>query len=272
MPARIAGIAVAALALGGAVASTAGATARLIDVRAVAATQITAIAAEAGPPVVVPGRLPVDASGRIVASGGSRGARGYAIVLGAPGCNGADACSVATFSADRRATAAGPVRVALVRGVEGRFTPMSCGASCTRPAIAFRLGGVAYTLEVVPIGPGHRAQLVRLANQAIVAARPAPRPANTPTPRQKSVCSASGDTCTAIYLRGTSIVIRRGYAARYVPKERLCLRYPGMQVSCRTVPVRRVGKAWQSQAVFPMQDPGPYQVVGTKGARIVAGT
>lgn len=258
---------VAGLVVAGAVAGGATAAVRTVDVKATAAKDIAAIAAGGGPAVVVPPRVPVDASGPIASTGGRHSARGYDIVLGAPGCDGADACTVARFSGDRRGTPRG-TPVSLAAGVSGRFSPMRCGASCTPPSVSFRLGGVTYTLAVTPVAGEHRAQLVRLANQAIAAARPAP----APTPRQKVVCSETGDTCTGIYLRGTRIVIRRGFAAHYMDKDRLCLRYPGGQVACRTAPLRRVRGSWQAQAVFPMQDPGPYQVVGIKGARITAGT
>ena len=146
---------------------------------------------------------------------------------------------------------------------------MSCGASCALPAVSFRTRGATYTFEVVPVGRDHRAQLVRLANQALRAGPRGVTSSKAAAPaRQKLVCSPSGDTCMGIYLRQGRIVLRRTYIERYMARDRLCLRYPDRSRACRVVPLRRAGMAWEAVAVFPRRGPGTYVVVGIPAARL----
>lgn len=251
-----------------AAAGPATAVPRVLNLPQVAATHIRQIAAHGDPPALLPGRLPVDARGRLVATAGLT-RTGWSIVVGSPGCNGANACSVARFWAVRGGSPSGPVSVRLARGVAGRFTPMSCGASCALPSVSFRVGGATYTFAVSPVGRHHRAQLVRLANQAIAAGpRGAASEAAAAPARRKVVCSQSGDSCMGIYLRAGKIVLRRTYIERYMARDRLCVRYPDRSRACRVAPLRRAGGAWEALAVFPRRGPGTYVVVGIPAARI----
>jgi hypothetical protein len=59
---------------------------------------------------------------------------------------------------------------ALAKGLRGRFSPTSCGASCTKPEIQWYQNGVTYTIQLAVREP-ERTALVRLANAAIRAAR-----------------------------------------------------------------------------------------------------
>lgn len=150
-------------------ASPAQAAPRVVDVTSLTSAAVARAHSAASPAVLVPRRLPVDADGPIAATLVRADRRSYGISIGAPGCNAAHACEVAHFSAFRGLVPTGLSRVRLARGVHGFFTPTTCGATCSRPIVAFRLRGVAYYIEALPTGRNARVQLVRLANQAILA-------------------------------------------------------------------------------------------------------
>ncbi len=255
------------------VAAPAAAATR-VDVPRTAGAVIAAITRQGDVPVRVPGRIPVDATGRLVAAGGPVGAHGYVIRIESPGCGGAPACTVATLRGAARESVRGPQTVALAGGLTGRFTPMRCGATCAPPSIAWRQDGVTYRLQVT-VPRSLRATMVALANDAITAG---PRGVPTPPAHAHMVaCSASGDTCMGIYVRGGRVVLRRTYLARYVGRDRLCLRYPARTaamrgaVVCRTVSLRSEGRAWAAQAVFALRGPGVYRAVGYPSVRVTVG-
>ena len=77
------------------------------------------------------------------------------------GCHESTACYVASFFGGGK-VAAGK-RVSLARGLHGRYSPMSCGASCGPASVSWRQSGVAYTIQF----KGKKSQLVALANSAI---------------------------------------------------------------------------------------------------------
>jgi hypothetical protein len=82
----------------------------------------------------------------------------------APNCGGATACFVADFQGSRRGRPFGSRTLALARGRVGHFKPLSCGASCSPPAISWRERGATYSIQAKV--PGRRA-LVKMANSAI---------------------------------------------------------------------------------------------------------
>jgi len=96
---------------------------------------------------------------------------GYELELSAaPRCGGANVCFAASYSAARGRRLGFRPNVTLARGVAGHFQPLSCGASCAPPSIAWILGGVRYEIQAKAL-PGRRADMVAAANSAIRAGR-----------------------------------------------------------------------------------------------------
>lgn len=141
---------------------------RVMDVPAALRDQIDEVATANSVPVLLPSRMPVDQAGLVGQGGAVPG--GYAFTIGAPGCGGAGACTIAEFSAETGRAPRGRVRVRLEGGRTGWFTPLRCGGSCADPTLEFKVGRVTYTFVAAIGRPGvNRTQLVRLANQALVA-------------------------------------------------------------------------------------------------------
>jgi hypothetical protein len=122
-------------------------------------------------PVLLPDRMPFDDI-ELFATGSGR-TRGWDLELaGAPDCGGANACFVASFTAQRGGRPSGTRKVRLRGGRTGRFRPLSCGASCSPPSISWREHHAVYAIQAKVEGPGSdRRILVRMANQAIRAGR-----------------------------------------------------------------------------------------------------
>ena len=56
----------------------------------------------------------------------------------------------------------------LAKGRQGRYQPLSCGASCSPPSISWKERGVTYTIQAKVVGKQtDRALLVKMANEAI---------------------------------------------------------------------------------------------------------
>jgi hypothetical protein len=117
--------------------------------------------------VLLPDALPTDAKQLYAEHWETR--RTYTLSLGAvPDCGEATACFEAEFRGEKGGTPFGSKRVALARGRHGRFKPLSCGASCSPPAISWRERGATYTIQANVVGRGSdRAMLTRMANEAI---------------------------------------------------------------------------------------------------------
>jgi hypothetical protein len=113
--------------------------------------------------VLLPQKLP-DRFDAYFPGGSARTNRWELEIGAAKDCNGANVCFVARFAGRRRGKPAGRIELDLARGRIGRFTPLSCGASCSSPAIEWRERGAVYTIQAKV--PGRRA-LVRMANSAI---------------------------------------------------------------------------------------------------------
>ena len=158
------------LLVAGVLLAPAAASATTYDVPATLGDHLDRVAARTGVPVLVPDSIALDFSGRVHAFGAG-GADGYTLSLaGHPRCGGASACVLAYFSAERGGRPFGRRRVALVRGITGRFKPMTCGASCSPPAVSWKRRGVVYTFTAnveQSTNAGQRRALVRAANSAI---------------------------------------------------------------------------------------------------------
>lgn len=75
----------------------------------------------------------------------------------------ANVCSVAYISGRKGMQLYGAKRVALAKGRKGRYSPLSCGASCSPPSITWKEDDVLYEIQT----SATRAQLVKMANSAI---------------------------------------------------------------------------------------------------------
>jgi hypothetical protein len=120
-------------------------------------------------PVLVPDAIELDVGDRVF-GGGSGGRRSYSLWLdAAPDCSG-NACSLASFDAERGGSLAFRRRVRITRSVTGSYKPLSCGASCSPPTIDFVRRGVRYAIQA-RLGEGsdavQRAILVRAARSAL---------------------------------------------------------------------------------------------------------
>src|SRR5690349_9124980 len=79
---------------------------------------------------------------------------------------GANACSVAFFSAYKGQKLYGTRKVTLAKGRHGRYLPLSCGGSCSPPSVQWVERGVLYEIQM-DFEKNPRAELVRMANSAI---------------------------------------------------------------------------------------------------------
>jgi hypothetical protein len=123
------------------------------------------VRSKSGIAVRLPSSVPVDVSGSRV-----RGAiedlskGGYHLSLGVgSGCHESTACFVAAFYGRKGAGLDIKRKVSLARGIDGRFRPISCGASCSAAEIQWKQGGVAYAIQF----KGKKSRMIALANSAI---------------------------------------------------------------------------------------------------------
>lgn len=164
-------LAVAAALAGAAVAvAVAVAVARSYAVPSSLGSVLDRTRGESALAILLPSRLALDYDGRLYASGGGD-ATSYDLSLdGAPHCGGASACFLATFGARRGSTVDFRRRVALRGGRTGYYKPLSCGGSCSPPAIEWRGRGNVYSIQAKVLGrgdAGQRRTLVAAANSAI---------------------------------------------------------------------------------------------------------
>jgi hypothetical protein len=122
------------------------ASARLYDLPARAAPVVAKIKRQTQVPVLLPARIDLDFGGKLFVTGGGTRAGWDLELAGATPC-GANACSLATFTAERGAPLGPGRRVRIRPGVVGRYLPLSCGGSCSPPSLAFRRGGVRYAIQ-----------------------------------------------------------------------------------------------------------------------------
>lgn len=120
--------------------------------------------------VFVPSLIALDYDGRVYGSGGGT-KREWSLSLSATRRCGANACFLAEFIATLGAQPHNPVAVRLRGGVKGRYRGLSCGASCSPPAIEWRRRGVLYSIQAKVAEPGisPKQLLVQAANSALAA-------------------------------------------------------------------------------------------------------
>jgi hypothetical protein len=141
------------------------------DIPAAFAGVLPGVKAKTKVPVLLPDRMPFD--DMELFAGGSGRKRSWELSLaGAPDCGGANACFVASFTAQRGGRPFGTRKVRLRGGRTGRFQPLSCGASCAPPSISWRQHRAVYSIQAkIGTKRTERRILVRMANQAIRAGR-----------------------------------------------------------------------------------------------------
>jgi hypothetical protein len=118
-------------------------------------------------PVLLPQRYRSDADENFPSGEGRR--RGYTLsIASVESCGGATACFVGTFGAQRGEDPHYTRRVRLVGGRTGYFKPLTCGASCSPPAIEWVEDGVLYWIQAhAGTKRQERKRLKRMANSAI---------------------------------------------------------------------------------------------------------
>ena len=157
----------AVLALALLLLAPAAASARTIDVPELFADVLPKVNDRTEVPVRLPQRYITDAD-ELFASGSGR-KRSYSLGIAAiPDCGGATACFVADFSAKRGEDPHYTRKLSLTGGRTGYFKPLSCGASCSPPAIEWRQGGVLYSIQAhAGTKRQEKKRLRKMANSAI---------------------------------------------------------------------------------------------------------
>jgi hypothetical protein len=115
-------------------------------------------------PILVPSSLKTDQAPLYAAGEGHR--RDYQIAVSTVEDCGANACSLAFFSAYRGQKPYGTRKVTLAKGRKGRYLPLSCGGSCSPPSVQWVERGVLYEIQM-DFAKNARAELVKMANSAI---------------------------------------------------------------------------------------------------------
>ena len=162
------------LALVGALIAAAPAQAADTDLPKLFKSQIPKIKRATEARVLLPDTLPGypnENVTRVYASGGAEGENaGWSLSASAARRCGANACFVASFSAEPGGRPSARTRVRLARGITGYFRALSCGGSCSPPYIEFRSRGILYRYQArveASENAAQRAVLKRMADEAI---------------------------------------------------------------------------------------------------------
>jgi hypothetical protein len=118
-------------------------------------------------PVLLPSTMQMDVKPLYANGGGSE--KEYSITIArSKDCGGANACTLAYFTASKGGKAIGDRKATLARGRVGRYSPLSCGGSCSPPILEWKERGVVYRIQG-EFGPAKklRTNLVNMANSAI---------------------------------------------------------------------------------------------------------
>jgi hypothetical protein len=115
-------------------------------------------------PILVPSTLKTDIDPLYASGEGDK--KTYQISVSSERDCGANACSLAFFSAYKGMKLYGTRKVTLAKGRKGRYLPLSCGGSCSPPSVQWVEKGVLYEIQM-DFERNARAELVRMANSAI---------------------------------------------------------------------------------------------------------
>jgi hypothetical protein len=128
-------------------------------------------AKKAGVPVLLPDSMPIAGKApKLYATGGAQ-AKGWDLELAAArNCGGANACFIASFEAKRGGKLPGKANLKLTGGDPAKYSPISCGASCSPASLWFTHAGVLYTWQwKAPPPKGTKTLMAHAADQAIAA-------------------------------------------------------------------------------------------------------
>ncbi len=153
-----------------ALAAAPAASADTYTLNSVLGAELARVAKKTDVPVRLPASMNLDTDATLYAFATAT-RRSYSFSLGgSPDCGGANACFIASFSAERGGTPAFKRTVRLTRGITGYYKPLSCGGSCSPPLLEWKQGGVLYGIQAkvgVAGARPQRAEMVRAANSAI---------------------------------------------------------------------------------------------------------
>ena len=138
-----------------------------VDVPRTLAKQIAAAKQQTDVPILLPSRLIAERKKLYGAGAGEAGGYGFSLAA-IRRCGGANACTVAYFTAERGAEPSFTDSIALANGITGYFKGLTCGASCSPPLIEWVQDGVLYTIQAdAGTRRAERRRIVALANSAI---------------------------------------------------------------------------------------------------------
>jgi hypothetical protein len=123
-----------------------------------------------GVSILLPSTLPILRQPIYASATGDRSS--YSIRLSSVSHCTANACSIGNFEAKRGAQTSFVQTVPLTQNLKGYYKPLSCGASCSPPAIAWVNNGVRYEVQLsFPSRDKEivKKALVQIANSAIMA-------------------------------------------------------------------------------------------------------
>src|SRR3954447_10465752 len=132
--------------------------------------KLAAVKAKTTVPVLYPPKLALlDPLKSYVTAFGTKNQFGFEIDA-APGCHGANACFVATFTGQRGGKLPFKANARLAGGDPAAFHGYSCGGSCSPDSFYFTHKGVLYEFQVKDFPQkSPKADFVRMANLAIAA-------------------------------------------------------------------------------------------------------
>lgn len=109
--------------------------------------------------------------------------------------------------------------------------------------------------------------LVAVGTLSLLAAGPT---GAVPAKRVAGHCSRSGDLCYGVFETSGLISLQIDTFARYFARYRLCVRPPQARETCRSFPIRRKGRLFNStvrwERNYPDKGPGRYRVTWKLGS------
>jgi hypothetical protein len=163
-------LAAALLAAGVCAATGVAGTGRSVNLLTTFKTQLGQIKRASQVPVLLPASLPILDNLKVYPTGGAT-KTGWDLELAfAPRCGGANACFLASFTADRGRKLPGKANAHLAGEDPAFFQKSTCGASCAPESLSFVHEGVLYGWQDKSVTRADaKAFLVKLANQAVAA-------------------------------------------------------------------------------------------------------
>jgi hypothetical protein len=166
---RLTTVLIAVIALVAVAVPAFAASSRKVDVPHKFRKLIPKVKEKSGLPVLLPQKIwAAGVRSSHVFPAGSATEHGFFLELDfAKGCQGANACFLASFSGERGAKFSFKRKVKLTHGIVGRWQPQQCGASCAPVFIQWKEFGVLYEIEDKAVGNHEKRWMQKLANSAI---------------------------------------------------------------------------------------------------------